>query len=71
MVNSSKIKERAKTLGIRQRDIALTLGLRQSTVNQKINNVRPMLLEEAEQIAKLLKISDADFAVYFFSNGVA
>lgn len=71
MVNSSKIKERAKTLGIRQRDIALSLGLRQSTVNQKINNVRPMLLEEAEQIAKLLKISDAEFAVYFFSSEVA
>lgn len=68
MVNSRRIKERAKELGIRQKDIADRLNLRQSTVNQKINNVRPMSLEEAEGISEILDISDTLFSDYFFSK---
>lgn len=71
MVNSKILKDRAKSLGIRQRDIANALGLQQSTVNQKINNVRPMMLDEAEIIAKLLNISNEEFATYFFAKEVA
>lgn len=68
MVNSRAIKDRAKEMGIRQKDMADALGIKQSTVNQKINNVRPMLLEEAEAIAELLGIGNNDFAVYFFAR---
>lgn len=71
MVNSKMLKERAKSMGIRQRDIADALGLQQSTVNQKINNVRPMLLDEAEIMAALLNISNNEFAAYFFAKEVA
>ena len=71
MVNSKILKDRAKSLGIRQRDIANALGLQQSTVNQKINNVRPMMLDEAEIIANLLNISNEEFATYFFAKEVA
>lgn len=71
MVNSKKIKERAKELGLRQMDIANALGIKQSTVNQKINNVRPLLLSEAEVIAETLQIGNAEFAEYFFSAVVA
>ena len=71
MVNSKMLKDRAKSLGIRQSDIAKALGLQQSTVNQKINNVRPMLLAEAELMAELLGITNEEFAVYFFASGVA
>lgn len=71
MVNSKMLKERAKSMGIRQKDIADALGLQQSTVNQKINNVRPMLLDEAEIMATLLKISNDEFAAYFFAKEVA
>lgn len=71
MINSKKIKERAAELGIRQLDIAKALGIRQSTVNQKINNVRPMSLKEAEIMAEVLQIGNAEFALYFFSNEVA
>lgn len=67
MVNSVLIKERAKAMGIRQKDIAEALGIQQSTANQKINNVRPMLLDEAETICKLLRISDSEFSSYFFA----
>lgn len=71
MVNSKKLKDRAKQLGLRQKDIAAALGLRQSSVNQKINNVRPMMLDEAEILASVLKIDDGEFAAYFFSREVA
>lgn len=71
MINSKKIKEKAKAMGIRQIDIANALGIRQSTVNQKINNVRPMLLDEAEKIAKMLRIDNDNFASYFFDGEVA
>ena len=67
MINSEKIKARAKQFGIRQQDLAKAMGIRQSTVNQKINNVRPMYLDEAEAMARVLKISNAEFASYFFS----
>ena len=71
MVNSKKLKDRAKEKGIRQWEIANKLGLKQSTVNQKINNKRPMLLEEAEKIADLLEIENVEFAAYFFAAVVA
>ena len=68
MINSKEIKERAKKLGIRQSDIANALGIKQSTACQKINNARPMSLEEAEILAELLRIEDEDFSVYFFGK---
>lgn len=71
MINSKKIKERAKELGIRQSDIANALGIKQSTVCQKINNARPMSLNEAEIMAELLEIKNEEFRTYFFSPNVA
>lgn len=67
MINSKKLKDRAKSMGIKQADMAAALGLRQSSVNQKINNTRPMLLDEAEKLADLLQITDDDFRAYFFA----
>lgn len=71
MINSKKIKERAAELGLRQMDIAKALGIQQSTASQKINNVRPMSLKEAEIMADILQIGDAEFSAYFFSSVVA
>lgn len=71
MINSKKIKERAAELGLRQMDIAKARGLQQSTVNQKINNVRPMSLKEAEIMAEVLQIENTEFSIYFFSSEVA
>lgn len=68
MVNSQKLKDRAKTLGIRQKDIADALGIKGPTVSQKLGNVRPMTLQEAEGIASLLKIPSEEFAAYFFDG---
>lgn len=67
MVNSRKIKGRLVELGLTQKDVAEKIGVAQPTVNQKINNIRPMDLQEAEAIADLLKISPGEFVEYFFT----
>ncbi len=66
MINTNKIKGRMAEMQITQKDIAKTLGLAQPTVNQKINNIRPMDLNEAEKLSNLLCIRPEDFAIYFF-----
>lgn len=71
MINSAKIKGRMVELGITQKDMAEYLGIAAPTVSQKLNNVRPMDLVEAERIAEMLKIPDNEFGKYFFSNDVA
>lgn len=70
MINSAAITNRLKALGLKQKDVAAATGLRQATVSQKINNIRPMLLSEAETIAGLLKIGDLEFSYFFFSKAL-
>ena len=67
VVNSRKIKGRLVELGLTQKDVAEKIGVAQPTVNQKINNIRPMDLQEAEAIADLLKICPIVFVLYFFT----
>ncbi len=50
MVNSLKLKSRLVEIGITQNELAKNLGLSAPTISQKINNLRPMNLEEAEKI---------------------
>ncbi len=71
MINSNKIKGRMVELGITQKDVAKTLNIAPPTVSQKINNIRPMDLDEAEALARMLKIQSVEFADYFFSDTVA
>lgn len=66
MVNTRKIKGRMMELRITQKEMANSLGLSQATVNQKINNVRPMGLIEAEKMTEILNISSEEFPIYFF-----
>ena len=61
MINSSKIKGKMVEMGINQKDVAKELNLAPPTVSQKINNIRPMDLDEAEALAKMLKIPLSDF----------
>jgi len=71
MINSNKIKGRMVEMGITQKDVARTLNIAPPTVSQKINNVRPMDLNEAEILAKMLQIRPDEFGTYFFSDTVA
>lgn len=66
MINSNKIKGRMKELEITQADVAKALNIAPPTANQKINNVRPFDLEEAEKLANLLAIESGEFGKYFF-----
>lgn len=68
MVNTNKIKGRMKELEITQADVAKHLNIAQPTANQKINNVRPFDLEEAEKLAFLLKLESGEFGKYFFAH---
>lgn len=71
MVNTNKIKGRMKEKEITQADVAKHLNIAQPTANQKINNIRPFDLDEAEKLAELLDIDVGEFGTYFFSNEVA
>ena len=66
MVDSRKIMQRASELGINQRIMAETIGIAQASMSLKINNKRPIMLDEAEKLQKLMQIPDADFCHYFF-----
>lgn len=68
MPNTLKLKAKMAELGITQTDLAKKMGLAAPTVCQKINNVRPFSLKEADKVAEILQISDADFRVYFFDS---
>ena len=71
MINSNKIKGRMAELGFTQKDIAERLNIAPPTVSQKINNIRPMDLDEAEALARMLNIEAGEFGKYFFSETVA
>lgn len=68
MINTNKIKGRMKELEITQADVAKALNIAPPTANQKINNVRPFDLEEAEKLANLLAIESGEFGKYFFAR---
>lgn len=71
MVNTNKLKGRIVELGYKQSDVASYLNIAQPTLNQKINNIRPMDLDEAERLATFLKISDEEFPEFFLYRPVA
>lgn len=71
MVNTLKLKARIMEFGFNQKDIAKVLNLAPSAVSQKINNVRPMYLKEADTLANLLKINTMEFGEYFFTSNIA
>ena len=67
MLNVIKIRGRMAELNITQKDVATELNIAQSTASQKLNRIRPMDLDEAEILARLLKLEDSQFAEYFFA----
>lgn len=68
MVNTCRLKGRIRELNLTQENCAKTLGIKCPTFNQKINNIRSFSLNQAEELAKLLKIDDDDFGEFFFSS---
>lgn len=68
MINTGKIKGRLAEMGLTQKDVAIALEIAQPTANQKINNIRPMDLNEAEKLAYLLHLRPEEFQLYFFTQ---
>lgn len=68
MINSNKIKGRIVELGMTQAEVARLLNLAQPTITQKINNIRPMDLQEAEKLCDILHIQPEEFSAYFFAK---
>lgn len=66
MVNTDKLKGLMREKRKTQQDCAVMLGIQYPTFNQKLNNVRPFFLSEAETLQKYLGIPDNCFAEYFF-----
>lgn len=71
MVNALKLKARIMEFGFTQKDVARALNIALPTVSQKLNNKRPMYLQEADIIANLLEISTQEFGEYFFTQQIA
>ena len=66
MVNTQKLIERMKELGISQQELADVCSVKRPTINQKLHGVRPISLSEAQIIQKALKIPENEFGAYFF-----
>lgn len=67
MINGNKIKGRIVELGMNQGDVAEKMKLSQPTLSQKLNNIRPMDLDEAEKLSEILMIPAEKFCDYFFA----
>lgn len=70
MVSSEMIKARIRERNMTQKVIADEMGISQATLSLKINNERPLYLDEACQLAEILGIKKEFFA-YFFAKKVA
>ena len=68
VLNGNKIKGRMKELGIVQSDVSKRLQIAEATVSLKLNGKRPMYLDEAQELARMLEITDEQFGAYFFNT---
>lgn len=67
-MNTKKIIGRMQELNLTQKHVAELLGIKQPTLSQKIYGLRPMYVEEAEKMQKILEINDKDFTSYFLRD---
>lgn len=68
MLNVELVKRRLDDLNLTQGDVAAALNVAKPTANQKLNRIRPLSLDEAERLARLLKITPEEFGKYFFAS---
>lgn len=68
MINTKEIRKKMIDNEVNYVDLGKLLGLAPVTVRQKIYNVRPMSLNEAELLQESLGINDEEFCNYFFTK---
>ena len=70
MINERKIKGRLVELGLTQKDVAAkdVWDCALPTVSQKLNGTRPMYVDEANALAKLLGLTEIEYYEFFYAN---
>lgn len=68
LVDSKRIRARMIMLGLRNRDLAKAWGCAEQTASQKLNGTRPLSLEEANKLARLLKLSEVEYYVFYLNQ---
>lgn len=63
----NKIKARMVEMGFTQSEVAQKIGMNQSTLSLKLSGKRPLSINEAENICKILDIGNENFGEYFFN----
>lgn len=73
MINERKIKGRMVELGLTQKDIAAkeVWDCALPTVSQKLSGVRPIFLDEANSLAKLLNLNELEYYEFFYGREIA
>lgn len=68
MAKTNKLKALIVEQGLTQNKVAKAIGIDKTTLSRKINNSTPFTIEEAKQIAKLLKMSGEQATEIFFDQ---
>ena len=70
MLNLPRVRGRMAELGLTQKDIAAEdcWDCALSTVSLKLNGDRPILLDEADALAKKLQLNDAEYYIFFYTS---
>ncbi|KAA3381222.1 DUF739 family protein [Phascolarctobacterium faecium] len=68
MIAINKIKGRLAEKSLTQGDVAKAWKCATPTVSQKLNGKRPMNLDEAEILGKLLELDDKEYYEFFLSS---
>lgn len=73
MINERKIKGRMVEMGLTQKDVADkdVWNCALPTVSQKLSGVRPIYLDEANALAKLLKLTELEYYEFFYADVIA
>ena len=65
--NYSKLLGRFREYGFSQKDVAIRIGIRPTTLSLKLNNKFNFTSDEIDAICKLLDIPGEEIGIYFFA----
>ena len=72
-MDTLKIKGKLREKGLTYKDVAspTVWNCALPTVSQKLTGKRPLYLDEANKLAKLLNLTEAEYFQYFFAKQIA
>ncbi|WP_029470648.1 XRE family transcriptional regulator [Blautia producta] len=73
LMDSNKIRGRMAEMRLTQKDVACkeVWDCALPTVSQKLNGIRPISLDEANALAKLLNLTEKEYFEFFFGSKIA